>query len=355
MRSPYLLPLALATLLASTTLSLQAQTLPQRILPNPVVTCDGRIIDLSSDELARIGVRVAEDGYVEYYQIYFHGNLRSYTTVPSTDPSVGRVLRGYISHQVDIERVPLPQEAGLAYPAIAPRFVTDSRGVRRYMAHYWGSGNRRDSATEAISRHIDSIESFQARNPQYLHRLFRVRAHQRDGEEVILWHYPRPDLLAALPRRVLQGLRNDYASLLGRSVSGDSTVNSTWTLSTIVTIDSLLGFPRSHVDLSGGQSDVGVAGEQEGSTLHGTTISLSVTPNPAHGDVIVRYHTEAARHVRAILYDVHGRGVRELFSSEAGAGDSEQHVSLEGLPSGSYLVALETSMEERVVQKLVVE
>jgi hypothetical protein len=82
--------------------------------------------------------------------------------------------------------------------------------------------------------------------------------------------------------------------------------------------------------------------------------SLAILPNPVRDNATLRYRTPEGTRWHAMLYDAAGREVRELCNDCAG-GEGVLEISLDGIPSGRYTVALESSRGVRIVEALVIQ
>ena len=84
--------------------------------------------------------------------------------------------------------------------------------------------------------------------------------------------------------------------------------------------------------------------------------SVQLYPNPASGNVSIRYSLEAAATVSIMVYDIQGKTAAALPSLKQSAGSHEQvlHIADYSLSPGVYMVMLKTN-EGAVTRRLVIE
>ncbi|WP_170110598.1 T9SS type A sorting domain-containing protein [Flavilitoribacter nigricans] len=77
-----------------------------------------------------------------------------------------------------------------------------------------------------------------------------------------------------------------------------------------------------------------------------TDLSLKVYPNPSSGTTSIQYHLPEPDAVAILVYDVQGKAVKTLLSKTSKeAGVHQIFWNSEGLPSGMYLVRVQTSTD----------
>lgn len=81
---------------------------------------------------------------------------------------------------------------------------------------------------------------------------------------------------------------------------------------------------------------------------------LGTSPNPARGQVTVRYALPETRNVTVRLYDVLGRRVHAVVSGEQ-EGCHERSLDVSSLPSGVYFLRLRAGGQARTQRLTVVE
>jgi hypothetical protein len=103
-------------------------------------------------------------------------------------------------------------------------------------------------------------------------------------------------------------------------------------------------------------SDGDIAGpspSSQGSTANLLSgFSLSVTPNPAHGQATIAYSVPKSTAFSVKLHDVSGRQVALLAQGRASQGVSSMEFPASNLPRGIYMLRLETA-DQKLTRKLI--
>jgi len=90
-------------------------------------------------------------------------------------------------------------------------------------------------------------------------------------------------------------------------------------------------------------------------TERATTFSMEpIAPNPSRTDASVRYTLASPQYVRLEVFDNIGFHVATLVNEEQGAGEYQQPFTVNGLPSGTYMVQLRANGERRTQAIVVV-
>jgi hypothetical protein len=331
---------------------------------------EGRAIELSVEELARIGVQVADSGIVQFFWQYLTKPPRA-TEAPvdatspidqvwSADARVGKVLRGDIGRDTvqTFIKVDVDPHAKIQYPTFSPQLVTSATG--RFLPMYYrfdlmmsGKGSMSDSDMAAFSHERNLSSLRQLEDSARLGRLIPVRA-SGGGRDVVIWYSAQPRFLALLPRRVQLGLRAEIAARpVPRGVDQQSEWTRRWMAGTLGDLDSLLNMSRD--DAGGSSRETGSCYFAACATVSGALEMVGPVPSvvQANGHVLVR--SEAARRLTFALHSFDGRELRILASGvEAGAGETRQLVRFDGVEAGMYLIVVTSDAGERVSARVVV-
>jgi hypothetical protein len=90
-------------------------------------------------------------------------------------------------------------------------------------------------------------------------------------------------------------------------------------------------------------SDLLDGGPQAEKTMHPGSIFLEgISPNPARGDLKIKFNVFNQHNIRVKLYDVTGRLIKEIFDDRLKFGKNEISVSTKNLAAGIYFVRIET-------------
>ena len=71
----------------------------------------------------------------------------------------------------------------------------------------------------------------------------------------------------------------------------------------------------------------------------GAINSVSISPNPASGDVHINVTLASPQSIDLLLYDASGRFISTIYSGKKDAGTFSQHFDTKSLSSGAYFVA----------------
>jgi hypothetical protein len=318
-----------------------------------------KLIELTPEELAAIGVRVTEDGRVESSCQFYVGKTLS------TDRSIRQVVRGIITDSTyeEVWYSPINEELKLTYPKFSPDHVTDLQGRRR--AFRWrGDLNAEHPWTYEfmlqVSRSRDSTYALSFSNPLTITRLIPIRVRTGDEKhDVILWYFPHPEVLGALPHRVQLQLRDEVESIEAGIPASDTALANyhKWISCTHYQLDSILSANRTTA-----RSDMENPAATGSCYLSFCTItsgginSAPIFPNPAHDALTVGYRLMGRRMVTITLHDINGAKVRQLVAPHLNeAGRWEMRGSIVGVKPGIYLVVISTEKGEQVVQRVIVE
>lgn len=303
-------------------------------------------IELSAEELARIGVRVDSVGVWMTWR--------------------GERARPFV-WAIGIQGVMMPADgttlSGVEVPIASPALITDDLGLKRALlfeptpeetrlnaelvaAVRQGAG---DSVIAALSRRIADQGAARERAGDQAMRAGKMvailvrnpYAVQRNPKgwrpDCVLWYDITPDLLARLPERVRLRL------LVETRLSDAAT-------------ESASGGTQQTVAPNAAD---GVAGERPYlDVLRGVNGALSASvafPNPARDRAVASFTLAGGRKVAVTLHDVAGHRVREVApAADRAAGVHELPVDLSGLADGVYLVVISTDRGERTVARLIV-
>jgi hypothetical protein len=155
---------------------------------------------------------------------------------------------------------------------------------------------------------------------------------KRRGADIILWYYPTPEFAAALPPR--------YRTSLQRELNVLADV-----------VECNLPQREACRQLTGEPLLVNYCRRTSGA-LSG----LNVSPNPAHGEIRMRYMLESPRTMSVALYGIRGEFVRELLpAAPISAGMRSESVRLGDVRPGAYMVVLRSDQGEHVSERLIVQ
>lgn len=331
---------------------------------------DGRAIELSVEELARIGVQATDSGVVQFFWQYLsRPPLTPEATMDgdspiadvwSADARVGKVLRGDIGPDTveTFIKMDVDPSARVQYPTLGPTLVTSSTG--RFLPMYYrldlmmsGKGSMSDSDMAAFSHTRNASSLKQLEDSASLDRLIPVRA-RGGGRDVVIWYSAQPRFLALLPRRVQVRLRQEIASRpVPRGIDEQSEWTRRWMAGTLSALDSLLSAGRDNA--GGSASETGSCYFAACATVSGALEMLGPVPSVVQttGHVLVR--SEVARRLTFALHSFDGRELRILASGvEAGSGETRQLVRFDGVEAGMYLIVVTSDAGERVSARVVV-
>lgn len=333
---------------------------------------EGVAIDLSRDELARIGVQTTDSGVVQYFWQYLtrpraiSSSLGvdslgdSPEEVWSTDARIGQVLRGDIrSDTVEtFIRMDVDASARVEYPTFSPELVTTASG--RFLPMYYrfdlmmsgvGSMSHRDMAS--ISDRLNADPMKRLADSSSIQRMIPIRV-QNGEREVILWYAAHTRFLAVLPRRVQVRLRHELAARRPPSATDrHSQRTRRWLSSTVHDLDSLLSATRTH----DGESDreTGSCYFAACGTASGALEMIGVEPNAVEVDAQVRIGVAVARTLTIALHSFDGRLLRILAAGIAAeSGQLHHRVRFDGVEAGMYLVVVTSDAGERVSSRVLV-
>jgi hypothetical protein len=176
---------------------------------------------------------------------------------------------------------------------------------------------------------------------------------------VILWYFPHPEVLGALPHRVQLQLRDEVESIEAGIPTSDTALANyhKWISCTHYQLDSILSANETTT-----RSDIGNPASTGSCYLSFCTItsgginSAPIFPNPAHDALTVGYRLMGRRIVTITLHDINGAQVRQLVAPHLrDAGRWEMRGSIVGVMPGIYLVVISTEKGEQVVQRVIIE
>ncbi|MEO5929740.1 MAG: hypothetical protein ABIR47_07400 [Candidatus Kapaibacterium sp.] len=152
------------------------------------------------------------------------------------------------------------------------------------------------------------------------------------GADVILWYYPTPEFVAALPARYRISLQKEL-TVIADVVECNLPPGEACSRMTGVPL--LSNYCKR---------------------ISGALSGLSISPNPAHGSVAMRYTLENQRMIRAALYGIRGEFIRELMpATTSGTGAHLVTLELGDVTPGAYVVVLRSDREEQVSDRLIVQ
>ncbi len=335
-----------------------------------------RVIELSAEELKRIGIRIDSTGVVEAYWSFLVGNTDSNSVTPTSildamsvrsensQSSTMRAGRTRVVDQTSEQKVEVSVQPdwGLRLPPRAPAHVTNASGQRFPVRWQFQSSSSEVDRTynDSISSMIDGIESRTATDPlkvsQMIPILVSVSDRFPERPDLIFWFWSDAEIFAALPPHIEVQLRKEMEELHEATSCGQvayPTWYRSWIDRTMRQYDSVLEAHHVPTDLiAAGTGSCYMSFCHVGS---GALTTAPLQPNPAHAFTIVHYHLDEARATTITLHDMRGQQLDVLARSEQSeSGDVSKQVSFGSIPAGVYLLAITTDRGEQAVQRLVV-
>jgi hypothetical protein len=347
-----------------------------------------RFLELTTEELARIGARPDSDGVWVYYKNE-HGELQG----------LGVTTRGTI-----FSSSPTAEEfRGLSTSAISPVLITDDLGNERILAY---NDQSVDSALAARMKGLPAGSAERIRLSESIGREARQRTlgrlnlmvpirvrtgrvysaadslHKRWRPDAILWYEPTSEFMALLPERVRTGLEQEFAAadirtgnvqvekgsraMVPEHSRATSSADVRQASGQRKLPDSLISTRSAQGDSMGSSTAsrravgdgavTGGASYVEGRRASGALSAINLAPNPARERTALRYRLTAPRGLRIMLYNIFGQPLREFAHVEMQpAGEWSFDVSLAGVTPGVYLIAIATDNGELAVQRLIVD
>lgn len=303
-------------------------------------------IELSTEELARIGVRVDSVGV---WMTWRENGRRPFIWAVSKDgmvmPSDGRVLDGVevpgispalITDDLGMKRAilfdPTPEETRLnAELAAAARSGAGDSVIAALRSRLAEQERLRDGARDRAMR-AGKMVAILVRNPYAVQR--NPKGWRTD---CVLWYDITPELLERLPERVRLRLLVETRLSDAGAESASGGMQQTVAPNAV---DGVAG-ERPYLDALRG--------------TNGTLAASAAFPNPARDRATVSFTLAGPRKVAVTLHDVAGHRVREVVpAADRAAGAHELEADLSGLSDGVYLVVISTDRGERTVTRLII-
>jgi hypothetical protein len=308
-------------------------------------------VRLNQSEAEKLGIVIRNNG-IEYYERYGREDIdlsdpdtRTRLSVLGIDTANPEMI---FQATIAPNGVSSKLVSGIAVPLFAPLLATnlhpDNGGFSFLFSGRLKEGRGLDEIGEELEKLYnieatsDSIEQRMAYgNFTALNKLVPVliepveNGNNEKPWQVILWYYPTPEFLAALPKRISSDVQNELAQAHA-FMSGD-------------TINGTAIHPGEAPYL-----DIWRAG-------NGAINSSSVFPVPAVEDrLTLRYTLADSRAVSVTLHDIRGRHLRELAApKERSGGTYEEVIQTADLDRGIYLLAINTDRGEHAVLRIIVE
>ncbi|HVZ38670.1 MAG TPA: T9SS type A sorting domain-containing protein [Candidatus Kapabacteria bacterium] len=315
---------------------------------DPVGSIAGvRTVELSADELARIGV------YVDTSAVWL-----SWQPEGESAEVIG------ISTQGTMFSPHGSPENRLEIPPFAPRLVTDDIGQKRVEVVVDDSAESQlkdqlkkatdnggsDSLVSSIRRQIndrDMAKDTALLASIHANRLVAILVHgpARKGSpdpnswrpDCILWFDPSRELLSRLPARIRVRLEAEIQSADALAQQHHEGRNS----AEAAPVRERVAGERPYLD--------------ELRNDAGAVVESTLLPNPTRERALVSYRLLQPRVVEITLHDVAGRRLRQVAPpAQQPAGHVEVPIDVSGLNPGIYFVAILTDSHERAVQRLIV-
>ena len=194
-------------------------------------------------------------------------------------------------------------------------------------------GDNADMTKEELMAKLTSLNKLIPVRVRMTSDEYVEEAGKNHGTEALLWYVPTPGFVDALPERYREPLKRELDAIA--SVEAE-------------------GLPSHEVcERTAGEPTFLDVCRSSGGAVAGTTI----WPNPVKpgGDVTIRYRLTEPREVMISLHDLSGRFLQELSSEGTkDMGNHASNLSLDGVNSGAYLVALRTDQGETAIQRVIV-
>ncbi|MBL7974616.1 MAG: T9SS type A sorting domain-containing protein [Candidatus Kapabacteria bacterium] len=152
--------------------------------------------------------------------------------------------------------------------------------------------------------------------------------------EIILWYYPTDEFISKLPSRYADQIRKESERIEQIEQKNEKDSGT-------ATIQQRYAGEYQYTDVARSRS--------------GAVEILSVGPNPARENATLRYKVSEPRTVHIVLYDMQGAKVAELATANAYTGETEAQLQLNNLASGAYLITLVTDRGEQAIQRLIIQ
>lgn len=149
------------------------------------------------------------------------------------------------------------------------------------------------------------------------------------GSDIILWYYPTPEFLDALPAQIANRLRIELGF-------------------TTLVEEGVLHAEELQQRYCGEHNYLDVCRAKDGA------LSIaSVVPNPASERVTVKVHVTERRNFTVSLHDMFGNRVAHVSNVQLSDSD-EIAIDVADKPAGTYLIAITSDKGEQVVERLIV-
>jgi hypothetical protein len=295
-----------------------------------------KCIQLSTSELANLGIWCGKDCSANYYEL--EGDRTFSYTLSQRGTNTGATTK----------------DPAVKKPKFCPSLITDDIGNKRL--------------TEFTNAEIESGD-----NQIDINRLVPILVkpgctYSREDSianrwrpDFIFWYKPTPEFLAALPKRF-------HKEMVKELVETDSLIQKIQTMA-LAPVSSGVAPAIEKPDT------IAIAAKQNAPTDEGSIASQNISspqyfemlrnvsgaitaswiyPNPTRGECTIEYTLAQPRMVTFTLHNISGQELRTLGHQSSAAGISKFNVQVQGIAPGIYLVALTTDKGEQAIQRLIV-
>ncbi|MES2764227.1 MAG: hypothetical protein V4642_00010 [Bacteroidota bacterium] len=341
-------------------------------------------LELTEDELAKMGITVTEQG------IIYYDNMRAQTAFEKAPLKKWpeEIIASKHIIRYEKEFFPPNETVPFQYIKFSPRIISDGVGKTRMwwfdedvvapelatnadLKKYKAGEISYDEFSKAMAK-VEKLAAQKYSNPNILIPILirtkepypvNPKFHFPWSRDFIFWYDATPEFIATLPERFKTTL-----ALEGRAMKSLA-------LQTETAIEELKQLPSPQQVLKELQQKENTVESQEiliperekretGESYFdvwrgasGAILSSSVFPSPVTDKrAMLRFSLKEDRNVIITLHDIYGRKISELSSGMFfKAGDHSLEVLLKGTERGIYLIAIQTSRGEQAVQRILVE
>ncbi|MBM2816670.1 MAG: type sorting protein [Ignavibacteria bacterium] len=337
-----------------------------------------RIIELTDEELEKIGIVKTDSGYIVITERYFHkkmhGELKlrkdlynkkyvSYNKAgyPKVDKFLLKEENFLKLNNIRTKIIPYKGWSNEEFSLTAPIAITSNHYKGKYNGFSIGmhinkspilKGSNNigenlldDFANLTPTKNIREVPvltklvslkikiGFKSDVPDLdpKNRYQEFRNAKVNYAEFILWYYPTEEFLDAIPIRFSKPLRKELG-IFKKIETGEIKPND------------------ACKELNGEQSFFGLCNFASGG-IH----EITLYPNPASGATSLKLHLIESRKIDISIYDQSGRMVRSIEQNmQLLIGTQEYNIDLSGFNPGFYIISIKSDKGEEVIQKLFV-
>lgn len=319
------------------------------------------MVELPAEDLARLGIRVIDAG-IYWTSLRPGTSSPSFSIMTSTDFISDRSPFNLFDRRISADSIAsLKKGVGVVeVPDFAPIMITDDAGTYRMIFEFQDDPA---SPEEKIANQISTLIG-DTLNTGVEQRIIKdaisvgglVPVLIRTGRttssadslvptfppDAIFWYRPTAGFLERLPASVRSRIDQEMAFAERLRKIGNAGAEN----------PELRAAIASDIKARVGESPYLDVLRESGGAL----AESSITPNPTHGNVTLKYRLSLPRTLSLTLHDITGRHLRQLgFPGLKSAGQWQEELNLTGLANGIYLVVITTQQGERAIQRVVVQ